>query len=117
MGMLYLILRFALWLSSYFQQTVVKDLWTLRLAKQAEKLSSVEPQDQGLSRNAGTSDESEKETSNVPTPPGKKARDSPVLVETIALCYLGILLLRLPIGLGDIYRYNQGHWIRRHAAD
>jgi RNA polymerase I-specific transcription initiation factor RRN7 len=88
----------------------VKDLWTLRLTKQVEKLSSLEPQNQNLFGNAGTGEESEKETQNVPNTSGKKASDSPVLVETVALCYLGILLMRLPIGLGDIYRYDQGHW-------
>jgi RNA polymerase I-specific transcription initiation factor RRN7 len=85
--------------------------------KQAEKLSSLEPPNQNLSSNAGTSEESEKETQNVPNASGKKASDSPVLVETVALCYLGILLMRLPIGLGDIYRYDQGYWTRRHATD
>ena len=85
----------------------MKDLWTLRLTKQVEKLSSLEPQNQNL---VGTGEESEKETQNVPNTSGKKASDSPVLVETVALCYLGILLMRLPIGLGDIYRYDQGHW-------
>ena len=85
----------------------MKDLWTLRLTKQVEKLSSLEPQNQNL---VGTGEESEKETQNVPNTSGKKASDSPVLVETVALCYLGILLMRLPISLGDIYRYDQGHW-------
>ena len=84
--------------------------------KQAEKLSSLEPQNQNLSRNAGTGEESE-ETQNVPNASGKKAGDSPVLVETVALCYLGILLMRLPIGLGDIYRYDQRYWTQRHATD
>jgi RNA polymerase I-specific transcription initiation factor RRN7 len=95
----------------------VKDLWTLRLAKQAEKLTSLESQNQNLSRNAGTGEESEKGTENVPSTSRKKANDSPVQVETVALCYLGILLMRLPIGLGDIYRYDQGHSTERHATD
>jgi RNA polymerase I-specific transcription initiation factor RRN7 len=95
----------------------VKDLWTLRLTKQAEKLSSLDPQIQNLSRNAGTGEESEKEAHDVPNTSGKTASDSPVLVETVALCYLAILLMRLPIGLGDIYRYDQGHWTQRHATD
>ena len=95
----------------------MKDLWTLRLAKQAEKLSSLESENQNLSRNADTGGESEKDTQNVLSTSGKKASDSPVLVETVALCYLGILLMRLPIGLGDIYRYDQGHSTERHATD
>ena len=95
----------------------MKDLWTLRLAKQAEKLSSLEPRNQNLSTNSGTGEESEKETQNVPNTSGKKASNSPVLTETVALCYLGILLMRLPTGLGDIYRYDQRPWTQKHAID
>jgi RNA polymerase I-specific transcription initiation factor RRN7 len=88
----------------------VKDLWTLRLLKQAEKLEkpfALDSESQDLSTKSGTGEESEEETQNVSKTSGKKASDSPVLVETVALCYLGILLMRLPTGLADIYRYSQ----------
>lgn len=35
---------------------------------------------------------------------GRKATDSPRLIDSLALCYLGALLLRLPVGVGDIHR-------------
>jgi RNA polymerase I-specific transcription initiation factor RRN7 len=88
--------------------TVVRDLWTLRLAKQAgklEKSSDPDSESQKSSRKAETSEESENERQNVQQESGKKASDSPVLVETISLCYLGILLMRLPISIADMYRY------------
>jgi RNA polymerase I-specific transcription initiation factor RRN7 len=90
--------------------TVVRDLWTLRLAKQAEKLenpSTVDPEGRPMSANAGSGEETETDTQNESQPSGKKASDAPVLVETVALCYLGILLMRLPTSIGDIYRYDQ----------
>lgn len=87
--------------------TVVRDLWTLRLAKQVDKLETPSTPDQERQASftkAETSDESGNEVPNALQASGKNASDSPVLVETIALCYLGILLMRLPVGIGDIYR-------------
>ena len=87
--------------------TVVKDLWTLRLAKQVDKLEKLSPLDtesQNQSTEAQTGDESENEKRNIPRSSGKRAHDSPTLVETVALCHLGIMLMRLPTGLADIYR-------------
>ena len=73
-------------------------------ADKLEKLSVLAPESRDPSTNAGSGEESEKETQNELKTSGKKACDSPVLVETAALCYLGILLMRLPIGLADIYK-------------
>lgn len=33
----------------------------------------------------------------------------PRLIDSIALCYLGTLLMRLPVGVGDFYR-----WVVKH---
>ena len=55
---------------------------------------------------AETSEESENDAPDAAPVSGKKASDAPVLVETIALCYLGILLMRLPVSIGDVYRYK-----------
>ncbi|KUL88545.1 hypothetical protein ZTR_05370 [Talaromyces verruculosus] len=35
----------------------------------------------------------------------RKSTDSPLLKETLGLCYLACLLLRLPVSIGDIYKY------------
>ena len=89
--------------------TLVRDLWTLRLVKQADKLEKPSPFDTespDLHAEVGISEESENETQNSARPSGKKAGDNPMLVETIALCYLGVVLMRLPIRLADIYRYG-----------
>lgn len=89
--------------------TVVRDLWTLRLAQQADKLETPPAPDQERQASftkAETSEESENEAPDASQVSAKKASDSPVLVETIALCYLGILLMRLPVSIGDMYRYK-----------
>ena len=36
---------------------------------------------------------------------GKKERSLPALVDTLGLCYLGLLLLRIPVVVGDLQRY------------
>jgi RNA polymerase I-specific transcription initiation factor RRN7 len=100
--------------------TVVRDLWTLRLAKQADKLEKSSDRDsesQKSSRKAETSEESENDTQNLSQESGKKASDSPALVETIALCYLGILLMRLPTSIADIYRYAPAALGLNHVID
>lgn len=89
--------------------TVVRDLWTLRLAKQADRLEKSAGLEEGqpsVSAPTETSDESESEANTELQISGKKGSDAPVLVETLALCYLGILLMRLPVSIGDIYRYD-----------
>jgi RNA polymerase I-specific transcription initiation factor RRN7 len=85
-------------------KTIVRDLWTLRLSKLVHRLESAQPVDsesQACSSAAeGGEDGGRKSVKIV-----GKSIDSPKLVETIALCYMGVLLLRLPIGLVDIYRW------------
>lgn len=34
-----------------------------------------------------------------------KDKQMPTLIESLGLCYLGTVLLRLPVSLGEIYRY------------
>lgn len=41
----------------------------------------------------------------------KKSREraSPTLVDSLALCYMGVMLLRMSLSLGDFYRYEKGY--------
>lgn len=34
-----------------------------------------------------------------------RGKAMPNLIETLGLCYLGIVLLRLPVSMGDVHRY------------
>jgi RNA polymerase I-specific transcription initiation factor RRN7 len=49
---------------------------------------------------------------------GKKAKDTPRIIDTLALCYLGALTLRLPITTGDIYEWTtNGGLVYARAKD
>lgn len=94
-------------------ETVVRDLWGLRV-----KISYGEKDEgDGFASRTGTegfSSTEEGETTDGATSYSSrwsrktdgKGRDRlPKLSETLALCYLGILLLRLPTSLGDICKW------------
>lgn len=96
-------------------QTTVKDLWILRLEKLASRLEVPDPEavetapDTLHPPEVGAIDPelgTQQSTADVPerTEAQETLRSFPRLVETISLCYLGILLLRLDTSLGDIHR-------------
>ncbi|PYH64700.1 TFIIB-type zinc finger domain-containing protein [Aspergillus vadensis CBS 113365] len=82
-------------------ESVVRDLWALRLETYAEKINDPSEQDE----------EPEFFSSQVTS--GLDGSDDtrfrgrqatwPRLIDSIALCYLGALLMRLPVGVGDFY--------------
>ena len=37
----------------------------------------------------------------------KRFEKPPALIESLGLCYLGAMLLRLPLSIGDLYSYVQ----------
>ena len=96
-----------------FCQTIVRDLWTLWLSKLGHRL-------QDLAQSQQTGRESEGETSGTseneddtnfetdyeanPSRKRNSARNGPTLVDTIALNYLGITLLRRQVSLATILR-------------
>ncbi|KAI9865822.1 MAG: Pol I core factor CF [Vezdaea acicularis] len=85
-------------------EAVVKDLWALRLQllrDKTEDLSDSESQQTFYTSATETPDSS----SGGERRKGRArwtGKDVPQLIETLALCYLGTLLLRLPISLGDL---------------
>lgn len=38
-----------------------------------------------------------------------RGRDMPTLIESLGICYLAMILLRLPISVGDLQRYLNIH--------
>ncbi|KAL3428383.1 hypothetical protein PVAG01_01892 [Phlyctema vagabunda] len=92
-------------------ETIVRDLWGLRM-KELRK----EPEGKGgfsslsgySSTEGETSDSEGTSMSLSSRRKGRKVKSKerlPTLIETLALCYLAILLLRLPISLGDVFRW------------
>lgn len=77
----------------------MRDLWALRVQRLQERIEDrSESQESTLfssQQEEPSEDDSQKE----------KAKDSPKLIETLCLCYLGASLLRLPLTVGDIISY------------
>ncbi|KAL7268566.1 hypothetical protein RUND412_008808 [Rhizina undulata] len=112
-------------------EVIVRDLWTLRLQKlsstipSAEDLDSQEKDPDGSidTFSAGYSSQSSYlytsgEESQVSSTASRlkrkrqrrkvpKSSDRPKLIVTIALCYLGLLLLRVGVCLGDMQRWME----------
>ena len=103
-------------------ETVVKDLWSLRLQLLKSKTDATSDEDtlfssQPQSKVDATSDEdmfgsqpqSQTETDDEHEGTGRKwkvrGKEMPRLIETLGLCYLGMILLRLPVSIGEMHRY------------
>lgn len=83
-------------------QYVVRELWDLRLQTLSGRLD--DPLDsEGDSEVFSSQQETETETEESARFSGKSLK-WPRLVDTIALCYVAALLMRLPITIGDMYR-------------
>jgi RNA polymerase I-specific transcription initiation factor RRN7 len=85
-------------------QTIVRDMWALRLSKLVRRLESPQRGDLESQAFSSTAEETGDDDTRKATKRVGVGVDSPKLIETIALCYLGILLLRLTVSLGEIYR-------------
>jgi RNA polymerase I-specific transcription initiation factor RRN7 len=95
-------------------ETIVRDLWDLRVRIMQASRDAKSSYGSGTAEFSSTSEGDNTDTDGT----GKKSwasrrskttsrnRDRlPKLTETLALCYLGTLLMRLPISLGEIYKW------------
>jgi len=106
---------------------VVYDLWALRIARLGEKIanSHSESSSQAQSQLFSTLETDDSETANDEEDllrnsnikGEKKLADVPNLNDALALCYLGILTLRLPVTPGDFYAWiTDGKMAYRRAT-
>ena len=83
----------------------MKDLWEIRLSLLIDKIDAPSEEDMVFS----SQPQSETETGGKHDGVGRKwkttGKDMPTLIQTLALCYLGMILLRLPVSIGEIHRY------------
>lgn len=77
----------------------MRDLWALRVQKLQERI-----EDRSASQET-TLFSSQQEDSVEENAQKRKVTDSPRLIETLCLCYLGATLLRIPVAVGDILWY------------
>ncbi|KAH7371389.1 hypothetical protein BKA66DRAFT_572882 [Pyrenochaeta sp. MPI-SDFR-AT-0127] len=117
---LQLILRHQVWFLVHEQrlpaelETIVFDLWALRIAHFGDRIASNDPEvdSQPQSQVFNTMESEESDTADNERGLLKRLRGrdrkltgAPNLKDCLALCYLGILTLRLPITPGDIYAW------------
>jgi RNA polymerase I-specific transcription initiation factor RRN7 len=93
-------------------ETVIFDLWALRVAQLSERIASGDQESESQSQVYNTLESEDDDTSNhergtISTPKGrdKKLQGTPNLYDCLALCYLGMSTLRLPITPGDLYAW------------
>ena len=87
----------------------MRDLWTLRLSRILQKFEKPDhegyAESQLLTFEPESGEEPKPEIFAYGSHRRAQVESAPVLVQTVATCYLGILLLKLPVGQGDLYRY------------
>lgn len=82
---------------------MVLDLWALRILQLEPQISEISGQESQSQAFSATQSESESEMENSRLPSHeKKLKATPTLLDTLALCYLGIMTLRLSVTPGDI---------------
>lgn len=94
-------------------ETVVRDLWELRVRLLWGDKNDEEGYGSGTLAFSSTSEGELTDTDGGLSTASKWSRLSnrkekgslPKLIETLALCYLGILLMRLPTSLGELFKW------------
>ena len=83
-------------------ESVVKDLWALRLQLVKAKVDAEESDGDTLFSSQPVSDaEAQAEVDSQPKGWGKAV---PTLIESLGLCYMAAMILRLPISMGELHR-------------
>ena len=83
---------------------MVRDLWALRLQLVEEKhgeLSETETESRMYSSQTEFSDAEDEQIERL----GRREKDMPTLIDILGLCYMGMMLLRLPVSLGELHKY------------
>ena len=84
---------------------MVKDLWALRLQLLQSKIGTTYDKDTTYSSQPQSETETESRDDGVGRKSRNMSQDMPTLIETLGLCYMGTILLRLPVSMGEIHRY------------
>lgn len=85
-------------------EVVVKDLWSLRLRLLQHRLQTASDENtvfsSQINSETGTEGPEHKDLENRRS----RIKTVPSLIDSLGLCYLGMMMLRLPISLGDMHR-------------
>lgn len=85
-------------------ENVIKDLWALRLQLLKSKTDGTSDEDTVFSSQPQSETETEDKNEGVERKWKVRGKDMPGLIETLGLFYLGMVLLRLPVSIGEIHR-------------
>ncbi|KAL2826788.1 hypothetical protein BDW59DRAFT_60544 [Aspergillus cavernicola] len=85
-------------------ENVVRDLWALRLETYAKKITEVNDEDSQPEFFSSQPASAREDTDTDTFKPRSKLIQWPRLIDTVALCYLGAILMRLPVSVGEFYQ-------------
>ncbi|KAL4951473.1 hypothetical protein BDW69DRAFT_169995 [Aspergillus filifer] len=85
-------------------ENIVRDLWALRLETYAKTIANVGDEDSQPEFFSSQPASAREDTETEAFIPNSKLVKWPRLIDTVALCYLGALLMRLPVSVGDFHR-------------
>lgn len=81
-------------------QLLVKDLWSLRLQNLTKNTSDSAADDTASEVFSSQTEQSTTVNEEETRYHAKKISESPKLIDTVALCYLAVLLMRIPLSIG-----------------
>ncbi|KAL4789469.1 hypothetical protein BDV19DRAFT_374058 [Aspergillus venezuelensis] len=85
-------------------ENIVRDLWALRLETYAKIIASIGGEDSQPEFFSSQPASAREDTETEAFMPNSKLVKWPRLIDTVALCYLGALLMRLPVSVGDFHQ-------------
>ncbi|KAL4961299.1 TFIIB-type zinc finger domain-containing protein [Aspergillus stella-maris] len=85
-------------------ENIVRDLWALRLETYAKTIANIGDEDSQPEFFSSQPASAREDTETEAFMPNSKLVKWPRLIDTVALCYLGALLMRLPVSVGDFHR-------------
>lgn len=84
---------------------MIKDLWALRLQLLKSKTGATSDEDTLFSSQPQSETETDEEHEGIGRKWKVRGKEMPRLIETLGVCYLGLILLRLPVSIGEMHRY------------
>ncbi|KAL4922758.1 hypothetical protein BDW62DRAFT_171701 [Aspergillus aurantiobrunneus] len=83
---------------------VIRDLWALRLETYSRKIAEVGDEDSQPEFFSSQPASAREDTETEMFTPGSKFVQWPRLIDTVALCYLGAILMRLPVSVAEFHQ-------------
>lgn len=83
---------------------MIKDLWSLRLQLLKSKTDTTSDEDELFSSQPQSETEIDDEREGIGRKWKVREKEMPRLIESLGLCYLGMILLRLPVSIGAMHR-------------